>query len=166
MWHIVMLAVGAVRRINGGSGSGSQSGPLMLQVVQGSRHRPTTSIPSTPGHKLSPTRPNQGRAPLAEPWDQRRLATIVSVDLGWYSRLKELHEAGTLAALNAYRNVRVIKSTVGMATSSGHPARLERRAGRPMAVRNMTDFPVACGEKKSVTSSSKKVSPVAPNPRA
>ena len=63
------------------------------------------------------------------------------MDLCWYLRLKELHEAGTLAVLNAYRNVRVIMPTVGMATSSGHLARLERRAGRPMAVRNMTDFP-------------------------
>ena len=103
---------------------------------------------------------------MAEPGVQRRLATIASVDLAWYSRLMASHEAAMLAALNAYRNLRVIKPTVGMATSSGHPAGLERRAGRPMAVRNMTDFPVACGEKKSVTSSSKKVSPVAPNPRA
>ena len=158
--------VGAVQRIISGSWSGSHPGPLMLEVVQGSGRGPTTWTPSTPGHKLSPTRQNQGRAPLAEPWDQRRLATRISVDLAWTSRLKELHEAGTLAALNAYRNVRVIKPTLAMATSSGHPARLERRAGRPMAVRNMTDFPVASGEKKSVTSSSKNVSPVAPNPRA
>ncbi len=84
-----------------GSASGSHPGPLMLEVVQGSGHRPTTWTPSTPGHKLSPTKANQGRAPLAEPGDQRRLATNVSVDLAWYSRLKELHEAGTLAALNA-----------------------------------------------------------------
>ena len=41
-----------------------------------------------------------------------------------------------------------------------------RRAGRPTAMRNITAFPAASGEKKSVTSSSRKVSPVAPHPRA
>jgi DNA-binding beta-propeller fold protein YncE len=40
------------------------------------------------------------------------------------------------------------------------------RLGTPAATRNMTLFPLACGEKKSVTSSSKKVSPVAPRPSA
>jgi len=36
------------------------------------------------------------------------------------------------------------------------------RSGCPRATRNMTLFPAACGEKNSVTSSSKNVSPVAP----
>lgn len=36
------------------------------------------------------------------------------------------------------------------------------RSGCPRATRNMTLLPAACGEKNSVTSSSKKVSPVAP----
>ena len=37
-----------------------------------------------------------------------------------------------------------------------------RRAPGPSALRNMTLLPAACGEKNAVTSSSKKVSPVAP----
>lgn len=41
-----------------------------------------------------------------------------------------------------------------------------RRAGRPNAMRNITLFPAACGEKKRITSSSKNVSPVAPIPTA
>src|SRR5262249_55818903 len=42
----------------------------------------------------------------------------------------------------------------------------QRRRGRPHATRNITLFPAACGEKKRVTSSSKKVSPVAPRSTA
>ena len=45
-------------------------------------------------------------------------------------------------------------------------ARLSVGGDGPTAIRNMTDFPAASGEKKSVTSSSKNVSPLAPHPRA
>ena len=39
-----------------------------------------------------------------------------------------------------------------------------RFIGLPIATRKMAALPVACGEKKLITSSSKKVSPVAPKP--
>ena len=39
-----------------------------------------------------------------------------------------------------------------------------RLIGLPIATRKMAALPVACGEKKLITSSSKKVSPVAPKP--
>ena len=41
-----------------------------------------------------------------------------------------------------------------------------RFIGLPIATRKMAALPVACGEKKLITSSSKKVSPVAPKPWA
>ena len=39
-----------------------------------------------------------------------------------------------------------------------------RLIGLPIATRKIAALPVACGEKKLITSSSKKVSPVAPKP--
>ena len=54
----------------------------------------------------------------------------------------------------------------GQAGGNVYAQRRSRCAGWPIAIRNITLLPAACGEKNSVTSSSKKVRPVAPIPSA
>src|ERR671918_148208 len=80
---------------------------------------------------------------------------------GWGGTCRETHERGTQRK-RPEKDRQPARRRAALLTVRALRGAGLRRAVRPSAVRNIKLFPSAWGEKNSVTSSSRKVSPVAP----